>query len=184
MTITRFMRASLASAMIVALAACAGDTNEVDRRGAADRAAAPATAAAPTGAASLVRALVADTASRTLVVYKTPTCGCCAKWVDHMKESGFTVEVHDTSDVAPIKEAAGISPQLTSCHTAFIGGYVIEGHVPAADVQRLLRERPTISGLAVPGMPSGSPGMEGPVEERYDVLAIDRVGRPSVYASH
>lgn len=121
-----------------------------------------------------------------VVVYKSPLCGCCAKWVDHMRASGFAVTVHDTADVTPVKAAHGVTEQLASCHTALVGGYVVEGHVPAEDVQRLLREHPAIAGLAAPGMPMGSPGMEMPgmSGDRYDVVAFERSGATRIFASH
>ena len=118
------------------------------------------------------------------MVYKSPTCGCCEKWVEHMKANGFRVVVHDTADVTPVKQRAGVTPQLASCHTAFIGGYAIEGHVPAEDVRRLLRDRPDVAGLAAPGMPNGSPGMEGMGRDPYDVVAFKRDGGTAVFASH
>jgi hypothetical protein len=121
---------------------------------------------------------------RELTMYKSPTCGCCNAWAEHMRSHGFAVEAHDVADVAPVKAENAIPPRLASCHTAFVGGYVIEGHVPASDVQRLLAERPAVAGLAVPGMPVGSPGMEGPNPERYDVLSFDASGRTAVFSSH
>mgnify|MGYP000377334069 FL=1 len=109
-----------------------------------------------------------------LEVYKSPTCGCCGAWVDHMKENGYDVVVHEQQNLQSIKEKAGILPGQGSCHTAFIGDYVIEGHVPASDVDRLLAERPDAKGLTVPGMPVGSPGMEmGDRVDAYDVLLFD-----------
>ena len=123
-------------------------------------------------------------ASGTVVVYKSATCRCCANWVDHMREGGFTVVVHDAADVDQTKRQRGVPSPLASCHTAVVGPYVLEGHVPAEDVRRLLRERPAVAGLAVPGMPAGSPGMEGVTRERYDVLAFDSAGASATYASH
>ncbi|MBW7850752.1 MAG: DUF411 domain-containing protein [Rhodospirillales bacterium] len=120
-------------------------------------------------------------AADEVVVYKSPYCGCCAKWVDHMRANGFSVAVREVEDVAPVKAAHGVAPSLESCHTAVVDGYVVEGHVPAGDVKRLLAERPRVRGLAVPGMPSGSPGMEGPTKDSYDVVAFDGVGRVSVF---
>ena len=119
-------------------------------------------------------------------VYKSPTCGCCSKWVDHMREEGFEVRTTDTSDLADFKASHGVPGQVESCHTALVGGYVVEGHVPASDIQRLLRERPAIRGVAVPGMPIGSPGMEvpGTKAQPYDVIALDENGRTDVFASH
>ena len=121
----------------------------------------------------------------TLVtVYKSPTCGCCTAWVDHMRASGFRVVAIDTNDVDTVKRRHGVAEEHGSCHTAVVGAYVLEGHVPAADVRRLLAERPAIAGLAVPGMPAGSPGMEGPVSEPYRVIAFTRGGGTSVFATH
>lgn len=117
-------------------------------------------------------------------VYKSPTCGCCAKWIDHLETNGFDVITSEVPDVDPIKRANGVPTKLSSCHTAVISGYVIEGHVPAADITRLLAERPKIAGLAVPGMPTGSPGMEGPSPERYEVVAFDSNAATSTFATH
>lgn len=119
-----------------------------------------------------------------MVVYRSPTCGCCTAWVEHMREAGFRVRVEDRTDLGPVKAEMGVPRDLTSCHTARVGGYVVEGHVPAADVQRLLEERPDVRGLAVPGMPVGSPGMEGPRPERYEVVAFDGEGGREVFARH
>ena len=99
----------------------------------------------------------------TIQVYKTPTCGCCSKWIDHLRDAGFAVEATDLPDLSRLKAENGVARGLSSCHTALIEGYVLEGHVPASDIERLLAERPTITGLAVPGMPMGSPGMEHPI---------------------
>lgn len=123
-----------------------------------------------------------DTA--VVTVYKSPTCGCCTAWVDHMRASGFRVAAIDTNDVDAVKRQHGVAAEHGSCHTALVGGYVLEGHVPASDVRRLLAERPAITGLAVPGMPAGSPGMEGPVSEPYRVIAFTRGGGTSVFAKH
>lgn len=120
----------------------------------------------------------------TMKVWKTPTCGCCGKWVRHMEAAGFRVEVTDVDDVDPVKKANGLPLNLASCHTALVGGYVVEGHVPAGDVRRLLRERPAILGLAAPGMPAGSPGMDVPGSPPYDVLAVRQDGTASVYSTH
>ena len=119
----------------------------------------------------------------TMTVFKSPTCGCCKDWVAHVRKHGFKVVTKDIADVSPTKKAHGVPESLHSCHTALVGGYVIEGHVPADLVQKLLRERPKgVSGLAVPGMPMGSPGMEGPIKQKYDVLTFDKSGRTTVYA--
>ena len=119
-------------------------------------------------------------------VYKSPTCGCCANWVKHLQQHGFRTQVTETDDVAAIKAQHRIPARAQSCHTAVVDGYVIEGHVPAADVQRLLKERPAVVGLAVPGMPIGSPGMEVPnvKPQAYDVLTFDKQGQLKVFASH
>ncbi len=122
--------------------------------------------------------------SNEVTVYKSPTCGCCKLWVQHLEENGFKVTAYNVRDVTPYKIQNGLTPQLASCHTAVVDGYVIEGHVPAADIKRLLTERPQARGLVVPGMPMGSPGMEGPRSDPYDVLLLDRDGATSVYASH
>jgi hypothetical protein len=120
-----------------------------------------------------------------LVVYKSPTCGCCSGWIDHMRAAGFRIVERDTSDVGAVKQRLGVLPTLTSCHTAVIHGYVIEGHVPADDVVRLLEERPKIVGIAVPGMPAGSPGMESAQPwVSYDVVAFDSTGKTSLFAKH
>lgn len=120
-----------------------------------------------------------------VTVYKSPTCGCCTDWVDHLRENGFAVQVEDVGNVQPVRERLGVPQQLASCHTAEVGGYVVEGHVPAAEVKRLLRERREVVGLAVPGMPVGSPGMEqGDRRDPYDVLAFKQDGRVGVYARY
>lgn len=120
-----------------------------------------------------------------LVVYKSPSCGCCTEWVKHMQDNGFTVKVHDQNDVSPIKKQAGVPRNLQSCHTAKVGDYVIEGHVPASDVKRLLQEKPNVVGLTAPGMPHGSPGMDmGPRKDPYDVMTFTHSGKTAVFASH
>ena len=132
-------------------------------------------------AAALVRAPAAP-AGPTVTVYKSPTCGCCGKWIAHLQAAGFTVVAHDTDDVNAVRSSMGVPFRLGSCHTARVGNYVIEGHVPADLITRLLTEHPAIAGLAVPGMVTGSPGMEGPGAQPYDVVAWDRAGKTSVYA--
>ena len=120
-----------------------------------------------------------------VVVYKSPTCGCCSGWIDHIRAAGFRVIARDTSDVGAVKRRLGVLPTLQSCHTAVIAGYVVEGHVPADAIQRLLEERPQIAGIAVPGMPAGSPGMESATPYvHYDVIAFDSTGRTSVFARY
>lgn len=123
--------------------------------------------------------------SAAVEVYKAPTCGCCGAWVEHLREAGFHVQVHDTADLGPIKAEVKLPFGLGSCHTARVGGYFVEGHVPAEDVKRLLAERPAARGIAVPGMPVGSPGMEqGDLRQPYDVLLIAEDGSTSVFAHH
>lgn len=118
-------------------------------------------------------------------VYKSPTCGCCTDWVDHLKENGFEVEVHDTADMSQVKRDAGLSPALASCHTAFVDGYVIEGHVPASDIRKLLEQASDVKGLAVPGMPAGSPGMEmGDRQDAFQVLEFNEAGQTRVFADY
>ncbi len=119
-------------------------------------------------------------------VYKDATCGCCALWVEHLRKAGFTATVTDSEDMTAIKTKHGVPQRARSCHTALVGGYVVEGHVPAEDVQRLLKQRPAVAGLAVPGMPIGSPGMEvaSMKPQPYDVLAFTKSGETSVFASH
>ena len=119
-----------------------------------------------------------------MLVYKSATCGCCKKWVDQMRQQGFTVTTRDEEDMTPIKADLGVPAATHSCHTAVIDGYVIEGHVPAADIKRLLKEKPKVVGIAVPGMVVGSPGMEGPDPEPYDVVTFDAKGQTTVYAKH
>jgi hypothetical protein len=118
-----------------------------------------------------------------MVVYKDPNCGCCANWVDHVRPHAFHLDVRDVSNLTAEKRRLGVPSALYACHTAEVAGYVIEGHVPVDLIRRLLNERPQIVGLAVPGMPVGSPGMEAAYKEPYEVIAFDKNGRTSVYAT-
>ena len=119
-----------------------------------------------------------------ITVYKTPTCGCCGKWVDHMRANGFNPTVNDLPNLTAIKQTTGVPANLQSCHTSVIQGYAIEGHVPADVVRQLLKEKPQVAGIAVPGMPLGSPGMEqGPQKDKYNVVAFGKDGSQKVYAS-
>jgi hypothetical protein len=121
----------------------------------------------------------------TLLVTKTAFCGCCKVWVERMKAAGFTVVVKDVESVTPTARKLGVPDDLRSCHTAEIGGYAIEGHVPAADIKRLLAQRPKAAGIAVPGMVPGTPGMEhGGHSEPYEVILFDRSGKTKVFAVH
>ena len=124
--------------------------------------------------------------AREITVYKTPWCGCCGGWVKHLRAAGFTTEVVEVEDLAPIRAKHGVPFELSSCHTGVAGGYVFEGHVPIADVERLLKEKPKALGLTVPGMPIGSPGMEVPnaAPEVFDTLLLLKDGTTRVYARH
>ena len=122
----------------------------------------------------------------SITVHRDAYCGCCHLWIEHLRKEGFEVDDRIEDAMSPVKQRLGIAPEHASCHTAEIQGYVIEGHVPASDIRRLLREKPAIRGLALPGMPLGSPGMEveGLEPERYTVLAIAKDGQASRYATH
>jgi hypothetical protein len=120
----------------------------------------------------------------TVLVYKTPTCGCCNGWVDHLRKAGFEVDARDVSDLALVtmKREVGVTAEMSSCHTALVGGYVVEGHVPADQIKRLLSEEPEVAGITAPGMPIGSPGMEGPGARPYAVYSFDHGGQLRVFA--
>jgi len=149
-------RQLLLAAGTIALVAC----------GAAEKGDTPATASVARGV--------------EVTVYKTPTCGCCGKWIEHLEQAGFTVESVEVPSTAIVRASNGVP----AGHTAVVDGYVVEGHVPAQDVVRLLAERPDVVGLAVPGMPIGSPGMEGPNPERYAVMAWNERGEREIFATH
>ena len=120
-----------------------------------------------------------------MTIYKSKTCGCCTKWVDHVKAGGFAATVHDEEEMEQLKSELGVPEAVRSCHTAMVGSYLIEGHVPASDIRRLLAEKPKVAGLAVPGMPSGTPGMAEPGDEGgYEVLAFKSDGSTSRFAGH
>ena len=119
-----------------------------------------------------------------MIVFKDPTCGCCGKWVEHVRANSFAVEVKEVSDFADYSRRSGVPSKLRGCHTAIVDGYTVEGHVPAADIQRLLSERPEAKGLVVPGMPIGSPGMEGGRRQAYSVLLFGTDGRTSVFRDY
>lgn len=142
----------------------------------------PATSAArpPAKPGGLIAALP------TMVVHKTATCGCCKLWVRHMEQAGFKVETRDVADLGPVKERLGVPYGKGSCHTAEVGGYFVEGHVPASDVKRMLSEKPAARGLTVPGMPLGSPGMEVPdgTVQPYAVELVGRDGKTRVFSHH
>ena len=128
---------------------------------------------------------IAAAADDEVTMFKDPYCGCCGKWAEHMREHGFKVKEVISQEMEQVKHQAGVPRALGSCHTAKVGNYIVEGHVPAADVKRMLSEKPAITGISAPGMPMGSPGMEGPYPaDRYDVVSFDAQGRTAVYASH
>jgi hypothetical protein len=138
-------------------------------------------AAIPAGA---VLAAQAQKGPDDVEIWKTPTCGCCHLWVEHMRVAGFKPTVHDVPDTAPYRAKAGVPQSLGSCHTALVAGYALEGHVPADLVRKAIKEKARIAGLAVPGMPMGSPGMEqGTRKDRYDIIAFTKDGKTSVYAT-
>lgn len=135
--------------------------------------------------AATMLALGSAAHAAALTVYKSASCGCCGKWVEHVEKHGFTVKVVNVEDVMAVKAKAGIPKQLTSCHTSMVGGYVVEGHVPAADIKKLLATKPKAKGIAVAGMPMGSPGMEhGDHREPFKTMLIKAGGTTSVFASH
>lgn len=152
---------------------------------AAGAAASPSNTTTPASAAAGQNAAV-TAALPPVVVHKSPTCGCCTLWVDHLREAGFSVEVRDTDDLEPLKQRLGIPFGKGSCHTAQVAGYYVEGHVPAIDIKRLLSERPEARGLVLPGMPLGSPGMEVPdgTRQRYTVELVGDDGTVSPFARH
>lgn len=148
---TRFhpLAGALACTLTLATPACSATTPAVGKEHATDETGAIASATVPA-------------ALPEMTVHKHASCGCCNVWIEHMRQAGFVVRTRDVPDMGPVKDAAGVPTSMGSCHTAHVGGYFVEGHVPAEDVLRLLRERPEAKGLAVPGMPLGSPGMEHP----------------------
>lgn len=117
----------------------------------------------------------------SITVYHSRTCGCCKKWTKHLSENQFRVDSIIVGDISEIKSKFNIPTNLSSCHTAIIDGYLVEGHVPAQAILKLIRERPEYIGISVPGMPIGSPGMEGPLVEKYDVIAFDKSGNEKVF---
>lgn len=186
-------RPALAVILALGLSACSGGEDPAGDAPAADAATAASVEAASPGmdAAAAARpasspdgrvATLAAADLPTVLVYKTATCGCCNGWVEHMEEAGFTVDARDVRDLMSVKRDAGVPVDHSSCHTALVDGYVVEGHVPADVVKRLLAERPELAGIAVPGMPIGSPGMEGPNPQPYRVLGFDGRGGSVIYA--
>jgi hypothetical protein len=136
-------------------------------------------------ASMLASPAIATANSPVVEVYKSPYCGCCGQWIEHMQANGFKVSVHNTSDVVQYKYRFGVPSGYGSCHTAKVNGYLVEGHVPAREIKRLLRERPDARGLVVPGMPSGAPGMvQGNRKDRFEVLLVRRDGTMQTYARY
>jgi hypothetical protein len=127
--------------------------------------------------------LAAQAAKPQLTVYKSPTCGCCSKWIEHMRDNGFEVKATDVADIGAVKRQHGVPASAASCHTGLVNGYIVEGHVPADAVLKVLKEKPAIAGLAVPGMPLGSPGMEVPGGQKdpYAIVSFDKAGKTTVY---
>jgi hypothetical protein len=144
-----------------------------------------ATAASLTTLTTLAtrRALFAEAAPIPITVYKDPGCECCARWIKHLAANGFAPTARDVANVDEIKRTMGVPKALQSCHTAVVGRYVVEGHVPADVIKKLVAEKSTALGLAAPGMPMGSPGMEGGTKDKYDIIAFERNGTSRVYAS-
>ena len=194
MNAKHLLTAAIALGSLTAINACArtpaatGATAPVPAAQAApvatDSDASPATA--PEVAGSAATAPQGDASAPTVHVHKSASCGCCGLWVEHMRKAGFQVEVTDVDDISPVKERLGVPLDKGSCHTAEVGGYFVEGHVPAEDVKRLLAQRPDARGLALPGMPAGSPGMELPDgrSEPYTVELVGRDGSSTGFASH
>ena len=178
MNVRALLSAVLLAVVFATVSACA----QAAEPPAAAQATAPVAAAAATPAAPLD----AEGTLPLLVVHKSPACGCCGLWVEHMQQAGFPVEVRDTNELGAVKERLGVPYGKGSCHTAEVAGYVIEGHVPADDVKRLLAERPDAKGLVLPGMPLGSPGMETPDgrTDSYTVELIANDGTTSAVARH
>lgn len=152
---------------------------------------APSPAPAPVAVAAPPAAAVAEVAPAAatmpkMAVHKSPSCGCCGSWVEHVEQAGHPVEVINEEDLGPLKAALGVPASMASCHTAIVEGYFIEGHVPAQDIARLLMERPDARGLAVPGMPVGSPGMEVPSGEvqPYTVFLVNKDGSTTPFSEH
>ncbi|WP_407062812.1 DUF411 domain-containing protein [Cognatiluteimonas lumbrici] len=175
------MTSTLAVLLAVALLGCSQPPAPEAVAPEASAAAAPAPAAAGADASAS-----AEAALPLVVVHKDPYCGCCNAWIEHMRHAGFPVEARNEADMGPVKASAGVPPGKGSCHTAIVDGYLIEGHVPAADVKRLLAERPDARGLVLPGMPMGSPGMETPDgrTQPYTVELVANDGSTTPYARH
>jgi len=179
------------SVLLVACGAAPGAASASDRVALA-AVPPPAQAAAETTAASATATTAATSSAATpahlplIRVHKSPSCGCCGVWVDHVRAAGFPVEVHDTEDMMTVKDRLGVPEPMMSCHTAEVDGYFVEGHVPAEDIKRLLAEKPKARGIAVPGMPLGSPGMEMPDgrTQPYEVALVGGDGTAGTFSRH
>lgn len=179
------------SMLLVACGAAPGAASASDRVAVAT-VPSPAQSAAKTAAASTTAATAATSLATTpahlplIRVHKSPSCGCCGVWVDHVRAAGFPVEVHDTEDMMTVKDRLGVPEPMMSCHTAEVDGYFVEGHVPAEDIKRLLAEKPKARGIAVPGMPAGSPGMEMPDgrTQPYEVALVGGDGATASFSRH
>jgi hypothetical protein len=120
----------------------------------------------------------------SMQVYKSASCGCCEKWVEHLRANGFNVTATDVPNVADVRAKYNVPSSVAGCHTAIVDSYIVEGHVPAEDIRQLLSKRPAVAGIAAPGMPLGSPGMESPDAKPYDVVSFDKQGKTAVFATH
>lgn len=174
--------ALLLGATILVACAGSGDASTTDESTATPPSSAGGAPGAQTQAATLASAGAIDTLA--VATWKTPTCGCCSQWVEYMRKHGYRVSATDVANVAPVKRQHGLPEDMESCHTSLIGGYVVEGHVPVEDIRRMLAERPDIIGIAAPGMPQGSPGMETGIVQKYNVMAIGKDGSKKVWSAH
>ena len=191
MNIKFLLISAAAFGSFTAMTACARAPDAADRRATVLVAPATQSPAADAPGATTPSPIAPATQSTdanapSMIVHKSASCGCCGLWVDHMRAAGFVVEVRNSDDLNPLKERVGVPYGKGSCHTAQVGGYFIEGHVPAADVKRLIAEKPDAKGLVLPGMPMGSPGMENPDGriQPYTVELVARDGTTSAFAEH
>lgn len=177
---------SVLTVCLLAIASCARADAAVDQAGSASVDAPTRVAQADHDNVMEAPSTTALTAAGVMKVFKTPTCGCCKGWVAHLEEAGFEVEVEDLNDLTPVKDRMGVPTELRSCHTAEIDGLVIEGHVPAETIRQVMADRGNLAGIAVPGMPIGSPGMEMPgrAADRYQVVGYAADGQRRVVAEH
>ncbi len=186
MNIKFLLIAAVACGSLTTMTACARAPDAVVSKAASVASSSDRVAPVTATATQAATPTVASATAPKMIVHKSPSCGCCGSWVEHMRTAGFAVEVRDTDDLNPLKERVGVPYGKGSCHTAEVGGYFIEGHVPAADVKRLLAEKPDAKGLVLPGMPMGSPGMESP-DGRVQAFTVELVGRDgatTTFAEH